>query len=186
MGCCLLQPPEGGGAALVVEIGESVIQNDGDGLFRWQHQLADSQPGGEVELIRGPGGQKLDVPVNGVPGGAGSEVKAPVQGGGGVASLCQLVEDLRRPAAELRGEAVLQDGVCTGQSVHGQTQGVIFLLKLTGLALQRFGGSPQPVRIPHSVKLTGQAVGGGTGGGQLDLRLRQRIRDGFPTAKRRS
>ena len=69
MGCCLLQPPEGGGAALVVEIGESVIQNDGDGLFRWQYQLADSQPGGEVELICGPGGQKLDVPVNGVPGG---------------------------------------------------------------------------------------------------------------------
>ena len=33
---------------------------------------------GEVELICGPGGQKLDVPVNGVPGGAGSEVKAPV------------------------------------------------------------------------------------------------------------
>lgn len=29
MGCCLLQPPEGGGAALVVEIGESVIQNVG-------------------------------------------------------------------------------------------------------------------------------------------------------------
>ena len=81
MGCCLLQPPEGGGAALVVEIGESVIQNDGDGLFRWQHQLADGQPSGEVELIRSPGGQKLDVPVNGVPGGAGSEVKAPlVQG----------------------------------------------------------------------------------------------------------
>ena len=49
----------------------------------------------------------------------------------------------------------MQDGVGTGQSVHGQTQGVIFLLKLTGLALQRFGGSPQPVRIPHSVKLTG-------------------------------
>ena len=113
-------------------------------------------------------------------------MKAPVQGGGGVASLCQLVEDFRCPAAELRGEAVLQDGVCTGQSVHGQTQGVIFLLKLTNLALQRLGGSPQPIRIPHSVKLTGQAVGGGTGGGQLDLRLRQRIRDGFPTAKRRS
>ena len=32
MGCCLLQPPEGGGAALVVEISESVIQNDGDGF----------------------------------------------------------------------------------------------------------------------------------------------------------
>ena len=102
MGCCLLQPPESGGAALVVEIGESVIQNDGDGLFRWQHQFADSQPGGEVELICGPGGQKLDVTVNGVPGGAGSEVKAPVQSGGGIASLCQLMEDLRRPAAEPR------------------------------------------------------------------------------------
>ena len=114
MGCCLLQPPEGGGAALVVEIGESVIQNDGDGLFRWQYQLADSQPGGEVELICGPGGQKLDVPVNGVPGWAGSEVKAPVQSGGGVASLCQIMEDLRRPAAELGGKSVLQDGVGTG------------------------------------------------------------------------
>ena len=113
MGCCLLQPPEGGGAALVIEIGESVIQNDGDGLFRWQHQLADGQPSGEVELICGPGGQKLDVPVNGVPGGAGSEVKAPVQGGGGVASLCQIMEDLRRPAAELGGKSVLQDGVGT-------------------------------------------------------------------------
>ena len=78
MGCCLLQPPEGGGAALVVEISESVIQNNGDGFLRRQDQLADSQPGGELELICGPGGQKLDVPVNGVPGGAGSEVKAPV------------------------------------------------------------------------------------------------------------
>ena len=113
-------------------------------------------------------------------------MKAPIQSGGGVASLCQIMEDLRRPAAELGGKSVLQDGVGIGQSVHGQTQGVIFLLKLTGLALQRFGESPQPVRIPHSVKLTGQTVGGGTGGGQLDLRLCQRIRDGFPTAKRRS
>mgnify|MGYP000738964849 CR=1 FL=1 len=59
-------------------------------------------------------------------------------------------------------------------------------IKLTNLALQRLGGSPQPIRIPHSVKLTGQAVGGGTGGSQLDLHLCQRIHDGFPTAKRRS
>ena len=113
-------------------------------------------------------------------------MKAPVQGGGGVASLCQLMEDLRRPAAELGGKSVLQDGVGTGQSIHSQTQGVIFLLKLTDLTSQRLGGSLQPIRIPHSVKLTGQAVGGGTGGGQLDLRLCQRIRDGFPTAKRRN
>ena len=107
VGRCLLQPSEGSGAALVVEIGESIIQNDGDGLFRWQHQLADGQPSGEVELIRSPSGQKLDVPVDGIPGGAGSEVKAPVQSGGGVASLCQLLEDLRRPAAELGGKSVL-------------------------------------------------------------------------------
>ncbi len=53
MGCCLLQPPESGGAALVIEIGEGVIQNNGDGFLRRQHQLADGQPGGEVELIRG-------------------------------------------------------------------------------------------------------------------------------------
>lgn len=111
VGGCLLQPSEGSGAALVVEIGESVIQNDGDGLFRWQHQFADSQPGGEVELICGPGGQKLDVPVNGVPGGAGSEVKAPVRAAGGVAVPLSIMEDLRRPAAELGGKSVLQDGV---------------------------------------------------------------------------
>ena len=107
LACRLRQHVQRKAQALVVEIGESVIQNDGDGLFRWQHQLADGQPSGEVELIRSPGGQKLDVPVNGVPGGAGSEVKAPVQSGGGVASLCQLMEDLRRPAAELGGKSVL-------------------------------------------------------------------------------
>lgn len=62
MGRGLLQPTEGGGAALVVEIGESVIQNDGDGFLRRQHQLADGQPGGEVELICGPGGPKAGCP----------------------------------------------------------------------------------------------------------------------------
>ena len=47
------QPPQRGGAAIIVKIGKGVIQNQRDLLLCRQHQLANGQPGGQIQLIGG-------------------------------------------------------------------------------------------------------------------------------------
>ena len=54
-----------------------------------------------AQNIVGPGQQRR-VPADAVSGGLGGEMEAPVQGHTGVASVCQLPENLRRTAAQLR------------------------------------------------------------------------------------
>ena len=63
------QPPQRGGAAIIVKIGKGVIQNQRDLLLCRQHQLANGQPGGQIQLIGGSSGEQLDIPVNRIPGG---------------------------------------------------------------------------------------------------------------------
>lgn len=93
------QPPQRGGAAIIVKIGKGVIQNQRDLLLCRQHQLANGQPGGQIQLIGGSGREQLDVPVNRISGGLSGEMETAIQSRAGVASFGKLLKDLRRPAA---------------------------------------------------------------------------------------
>ena len=99
----LPQPAEGGGAALAVKAGQSVVQNDGYGLLRRQHQLADGQPDRQIQLIRRASGEE-----NGFPGDAaailGEDPKGPVQGDAAVRAAGQFGENLCGPLAQCGGK----------------------------------------------------------------------------------
>ena len=73
------QPPQRGGAAIIVKIGKGVIQNQRDLLLCRQHQLANGQPGGQIQLIGGALAQHLNAAGCGVAGGLGGESQRPVQ-----------------------------------------------------------------------------------------------------------
>ena len=97
----LLQPPERGSAACVIEVGQRVVQNDGNTGFLRQNQLANGQPGSQIQLIRCSGGEKLNVPVDGITFGSGSEAEAAIQRGGGVTPTGKLLKNFGGSAAQL-------------------------------------------------------------------------------------
>ena len=178
------QPPQRGGAAIIVKIGKGVIQNQRDLLLCRKHQLANGQPGGQIQLIGGSGREQLDIPVNRIPGGLSGEMETAIQSRAGVASFGKLLKDLRRPAAELRRKAVLYRRVGAGQGLHGQMKRVVFSLQLGDAGLNVFGAGQQEGGIAHGMKLPRKTVGSGMEGGQTASGLIQLGRDHIPAAGR--
>ena len=122
----LPEPVQGGGTAVIVKIGQGVIQNDGSGGLRRKHQVADGQPGGQVQLVRRTGGEESGVPVQPCAGRLSGEMKAPVQHHALIAVGRELAEDLRRPLSQGGREAVLQGGIGLVQRLPGQLEGGVF------------------------------------------------------------
>ena len=178
----LSEEAEGGGAAAVVKVRQGVVQDQGDGVALGQGQLADGKAHGQVQLIQRSGGEVLGVPGGVAPLGLRCKAEAPVQGHGVVAAVGELGEDLRRPAAQRRGEAVLQVRVGLGQGVHGQGEGVILPLQAGDLrrqlrlpggegVLAASGGHGPPEAVCPGPDLGGAEAGGVPGGAELVLRV---------------
>ena len=180
----LLQKPQGGGAAPVVEIGQGVVQHDGHLLFRRQHQVADGQPHRQIQLVQRPGGEQRCVPEHRVPGGLRGEAEAPVQHHAAVTAAGELGEDLGGPAAQFRGEPVLQGGVGPLQRLHSQADGAVLCLQPGPLFLQRRPAGPQVLRIFQGLELAGEMVRRRPGLGQSGPGRLQIGGDGLPAPDR--
>ena len=78
----------------------------------------------------------------GSPAGSAGEAEAPVQHHAAVTAAGELGEDLGGPAAQFRGEPVLQGGVGPLQRLHGQADGAVLRLQPGPLFLQRRPAAP--------------------------------------------
>ena len=94
-------------------------------------------------------------------------MEGPVQYHAAVAAVGQRLEDLRGPAAQLRGETILQGGVGIIQGIHGQADGFVFSLQLPAPLVHGLNGGLEDHRVSQGVESAGEPVGGGAGGFQL-------------------
>ena len=73
------QPAQCDSAAFIIEVGQGVVKYDGNSIFSRKNAIADSQSGGQIQLVYCSGGEQSGVPVYGVPRGLGGEMEAAVQ-----------------------------------------------------------------------------------------------------------
>ena len=124
----LPQEVQGGGAAGVVKAGQGVVQDDGDGVFGRQDQIADGQAHGKIELVRRPGGEAAHVPGHAGACGLRRDPEGLVQNHAAVGSAGEAVENLGGALPQGGGEAALKLGIGVGQGGHGQLDGGVFPL----------------------------------------------------------
>ena len=95
----------------IVEVGQSVVQHNGGGVFIRQHQVADGKADCQIKLVHCSGGEQRGVAVEPICGSFCRQVQAPVQRDTPIAVCGHGPEDFRGPAAQSRGKAVLQCGI---------------------------------------------------------------------------
>ena len=123
------------GAARLVEIGQGIVQNEGDLFVGGQHQLGNGQTQGQIKLVGGTLAQQ------GGTAGNGScifrcRVQCAVQEYMLIASAGKGVEDLAGPAAQYRRKTGLQVGIGPVKLLQGQGQSIIFFLCLAAGGFQ--------------------------------------------------